>query len=114
MLRLEQANNQRRIERQNFTAFAALIAAPGALGAGVPLPARGDVHVSTSSVLAAVDALVTVNAVDYSAPAGAAGAVHRLGSFRSGATVAKASGAPGTVSVYVRDPAGALHKIAEG
>lgn len=105
---------QTRRERQNFDLFAALVASPAALGSTFALPAAGTLAVSTTSVLAATDELVTVNGANYGAPAGAAGAQKVIGFFGPNATIGKAAGAPGTVRVYVRDPAGVLRKIAEG
>lgn len=101
-----------RKEREEFAAFAALVASPAALP--FVLPANATLAVSTSSVLAATDTLIAADGIDYGAPAGAANAKHAIGFFGRNTTIAKAAGAPGTVSVYVRDPAGALRLIAQG
>lgn len=103
-----------RKERQDFALFAALVASPAALGSTFVLPAGGTLAISTTSVLAAADELVVINGVNYSAPAGAAGHQQVIGFFGPKVTIGKAAGAPGTVRVYVRDPAGVLRKIAEG
>lgn len=113
MLRAYLAQHRRdRAERQDFAAFAALVASPGAFP--TDLPANGTLAVSTTSVLGATDLLVVVDGVEYGAPAGAANAKHVIGYFGKNSTLTKAAGAPGTVRVYVRDPAGVLRLIAQG
>ena len=103
-------NRQR--EREAYRAFAALVSTPSSLP--LTLPAGATVAISTSSVLAAADALVAANGVDYFAPAGAANAKHVIGYLGENVQVSKAAGAPGTVRVYVRDPAGALRLVEQG
>ena len=106
-------NAQRhRKERENFAALAALVASPAALP--FVLPASVTLAVSTSSALGAADTLIDADGIEFGAPAGVANAAHVIGYFGCNTTIAKAAGAPGTVSVYVRDPAGALRLIAQG
>lgn len=106
---------RRQKARRDFSAFAALVDTPGNLVTGVVLPAAADVYVSTTSVLAAATNLLTVApARPLGAPAGAAGAKHHAGRLGATAAVSKAAGAPGTVSLYVRDPAGVPRLIAQG
>lgn len=100
-----------------------MIATPGSLATGVVLPAMGDLFVSTSAALVAPQALlempaVVVNGVSTQrkpgGKAGAAGTLTHVGRIGATTAIKKTAGAPGTVSLYVRDTAGALHVIAQG
>lgn len=115
MLAVASIGEQRaRRERQDIRKFRALIATPGNLATGVTLPANAQVYVSTTSALAARTVLITVNDVDKYSPIQAAGRRDLLGFVQRGRVVKKKVGAPGTVSVYVQDGLGKLHKIAQG
>ena len=103
-----------RKERQNFSAFAALMASPANLVTGFYMPANAELYVSSSSVLTSATALITVNARSLGAKTTIANLKRHVGWIEQMKHVVKASGAPGTVRVYVRGPAGALTKIAEG
>ena len=100
--------------RQDFDEFSALVVTPGNLVTGVKLPANAVLYVSTTGVLASATALVTVAGGARGAPAGAANRRNNVGLGEAGSTVLKAGGAPGTVSLYVRNPAGKVVKIAQG
>lgn len=104
---------KKRRERQNLSAFAALIATPGNLVTGVVIPAESDVYVSTSSTLASTTHLLDVGDREIGAPAAVANKAHHVGRLHRGSMVEKAAGAPGTVSVYVRDGTGVLFKFGE-
>lgn len=104
-------NEQKR--RQNVLRFAALIANPGNLAAGVVLPANANLFVSSSDVLAAATPLVQVKGAARSA-IGAAGAVRPAGYAERNQTVLKAPGAPGVVTLYVEGNFGKPIKIAQG
>lgn len=105
---------RRRKSRQDYSAFDALLATPGDLLAGVKLPARATVLLSTTSTLLSPTLLVDVGARSLGIPSGAANAQHVIGSLGPGATVVKRAGAPGTVSLWIRTPAGSVRKIAQG
>lgn len=106
---------RRQKARRDYSAFAALLDTPGNLVTGVTLPAAAEVYVSTTSALLATTNLLTVApARALAAPAQAAGAKHHAGRLGATAAVSKAAGAPGTVSLYVRDPAGVPRLIAQG
>ena len=100
--------------RRALSEFSALIDTPGNLATGVKLPAPAFIVVSTTSALVANTKLVSIGARDLYVPPQAAGAYRSLGMFQASKTFTKAAGAPGTVSLYVRDGVGALHKIAQG
>jgi hypothetical protein len=103
-----------RRRRQQYDRFRALVATPGNLTTGVALPAACTLYASTSSVLAATTKLVDAGTRELGAPAGAANAQHCIGFFEPGVTITKHTGAPGTVSLYVQDPAGVRQLIAQG
>lgn len=112
-----------RKERENFGHFAGLISAPGDLVAGVTLPAACDAYLATDAILAAPTALVELRARVVNSTstqrklggrAGAAGTRTHVGTLEGGLQVKKTAGAPGLLSLYVRDPAGVTHKIAGG
>jgi hypothetical protein len=115
---LANALQEERRARQDNHAFAALTAAPGDLVVGFALPANAEVYVSTSSVLVVTTALINVEKPggtrDLHAPASAAETTHHVGRLERGVNVVKAVGAPGTVSVYMRNALGRLIKIGEG
>lgn len=102
-----------RKERQNVSAFSALIDTPGDLATGVVIPAEADVYVSTSSVLASTTHLLDVADREIGAPAAPANEAHHIGRLHRGSVVEKAAGAPGTVSVFVRDGMGSLFKFGQ-
>lgn len=104
----------RRKRRQDYAAFAGLLATPGNLATGVQLPAAGELYVGTSSVLAATTVLVEAGTRELGSPAAAANSRHHVGRLERGVTVVKAAAAPGTVRLYLRDPAGAVQLIAQG
>lgn len=97
--------------RQDIKAFKALITTPGSLITGFNLPANADLYVSTTSVLAVTTLLVDSKGRALGAPAGAANKVYHIGWFERGRNVIKHAGAPGTVSLYVRNGLGKLFKI---
>lgn len=102
--------------RRAFESFTALVATPGDLddaGDGVVLPGTGTLYVSCSVQLNATTLLVDANTRQLGAPAGVAGAEHCLGFFERGMVLKKRPGAPGTVRVFVRGPAGTRHLIGE-
>ncbi len=105
---------ERREARQDFKKFAALIATPGDLVAGVSLPANGLFSVSTTSVLAATTVLVNAGTRALGAPAQAAGVTYSVGKLSRAVRVVKDGLAPGTVKLYVRDGFGKPHLIAQG
>lgn len=106
---------RRRKARQDFDEFAALVATPGNLATGVKLPAPAEVYVSTSSVLAASTVLVrTGTGRDLGGRVGPANQKHHVGRLGATLTVTKKAGAPGTVRLWVRDPAGVPKLIAQG
>lgn len=98
-------------KRQDISAFAALIRTPGVLATGFNLPANAECYIGTSSVLAATTVLLDAGVRALGAPASAANVAHSVGRLSRGVHVAKHSGAPGTVSLYVRNGAGKLFKI---
>lgn len=99
-------------ERQDFSAFKALIANPGNLATGFKLPARAELYISSSTLLAAATVLITANSRNLGAPAGLpANQKHHVGALDRGVRVAKAVTAPANVSVYIRDGMGYLFKI---
>lgn len=103
-----------RKERQDITAFNALVAAPGDLAAGVVMPANVQLYVACDEALADVTALLTIKGVDYGAPASDAGDLFHVGWIEKDVTVTKKTGAPGTVSIHAMDGIGVLRKVAEG
>lgn len=103
-----------RRRRQQYDRFRALVETPGSLTTGVVLPAAATLYVSTSSVLAATTKLVDAGTRELGAPAGGANAQHNIGFFEPGVEFTKHTGAPGTVSLYVQDPAGVRKLIAQG
>lgn len=107
---------QRNRTRRAFGSYSALIATPGDLddaGDGIALPATATLYVSCTEELAETTLLVDTNTRQLGAPAGAAGAEHCLGFFERGMVLKKRPGAPGTVRVFVRGPAGTRHLIGE-
>ncbi len=89
--------------RRDFAKFSALIETPGNLATGVVLPGSAKLVVSTSAVLGAITGLVDAGSRGMSGAIGAANAKHSIGYIAGGVTMAKTSGAPGTVSLYVTD-----------
>lgn len=110
--RVEYLNDCLRKRRQDFSLFDALIAANGSLTTGISLPADGEVYASTTAVLAANKSLVktTADRALYNPP-GAANALHHLGYMTRSTVLELGADATGTVSVYVRDPAGVPRKF---
>lgn len=96
-----------------MTSYDSLIAAPGDLAAGITLPANARLYASVSVLLASTTAVVSVNGVDISLPAGAANAMSLIGWFERDRVVTKVAPS-GTVSLYAEDGLGVLRKIAEG
>lgn len=104
---------RKRRERQNVTAFAALIDTPGDLAAGVVFPANGVMYVSCSQELTDTTVLLEIKEVEYGAPALPADEAYNVAFVEKDVTVTKAAGAPGVVSIFIRDGVGALFKIGE-
>lgn len=100
-----------RMNRQNFSAYAALIASPGAIATGFDLPANGDLYVSTDVPLASTTLLLDCESRELGAPASAAGVVHHIGWLERGRHVVKNATAPGNVSLWLRDSIGKLWLI---
>lgn len=105
-------------ERENFTKFKALIAVPGDLASGVSLPANADIYIASSSALVAttllVDAVGSEGTRNLAAPISSASDPHHVGRLYRATTIKKHTGAPGTVSAYMRDGMGVLFLIAQG
>jgi hypothetical protein len=97
--------------RQDVSAFKALISTPGNLTTGFALPGNADCYVSTTSVLAATTKLLDCGTRQLGAKASVANKKNSIGHLERGHTVIKHSGAPGTVSLYIRDGAGRLLKV---
>ena len=106
--------HRRRKGREELKTFAALITTPANLVTGFRLPGNADVVISTSSVLAVSTALIVIGTHTLGSPAAAANAKYHVGYFETGKLVSKAGGAPGTVSVFVRDALGKTYLIAQG
>lgn len=105
----------RRKGRQRESAFAALVATPGDLTAGVALPLAAPLVVASDAELTDVTALLeTSRGAVLHAPAGAAAARWPVGTQDAGVTITKHADAVGTVSVYVKAGLGRLLLIAEG
>ncbi len=110
---------QRRKERQNFTAYKALIETPGNLETGVPILAEADIYASVDVETEETTLVVDVDASEETErnlgiPELPADAPHNIGRLHRGSTITKNAEAPGIVSVFIRDGMGKLHKIGEG
>jgi hypothetical protein len=106
-----------RDQRQDFKKFKSLITTPANLVTGFKLPANGQIHISTTSVLAASTVLVTATGEtvrQLGARSGPAGQTQHVGKLSRATNVVKAGGAPGTVKVYVANGFGHLYLIAQG
>lgn len=114
MTLLAAALNKTRKGRQDVSAFAALIETPANLAVGFKLPANAELVVATTSVLASTTKLLDCGDRSLYASAGAANSKHHIGWMEASVNVKKASGAPGTVSLYIRDGMGVLFKVAQG
>lgn len=110
----QKAPKLRNRDRADLAKFGDLIATPGNLVVGVSLPANCTLFASTSSVLAVASVAIDINARTVSLPIGAANAVHKFGGVERGRRITKATGAPGTVSVYIADGFGKPILIAQG
>lgn len=112
--------HKRRQAREEFRFFAGLIAAPGNLVAGVPMPAGAMLYAARSTALVATTKVLTVNAtggalvLERFLPVSAAETPRALGYAREDLVLFKAAGLTGTLRVYVRNGVGKLFKIAEG
>ncbi len=98
-----------RRKRQDFGAFAALIETPGDLSAGFRLPANAEIFISTNEDLESATILID----GLGAPAQDADVKHHVGRLNRSKLIKRNESAPGTVSVWIRDPAGVLRKIGE-
>lgn len=107
-------SSEARRERQDLSAFAALIATPGDLSTGFVLPANGDLYVACSDALVATTVLVDVGTRELGNAPSAAGRANHIGWFERGVNVVTHLGAPGTISLYIRSGLGVLLKIGEG
>ncbi len=111
---------KRRQLREDLSAFRSLIAAPGDLTAGVPMPAGAMLYGARSTALLATTKVLTVRApggtliTEQHLPVSAAETPRWLGYVREDLVLFKATGLTGTLRVYVRNGVGKLFKIAEG
>jgi hypothetical protein len=103
-----------RKHRQDLTKFNGLVATPGNLVTGVVLPANAKLYASCDAVIAAPVAVVTIKGKSYSLPACAANTIFPIQYAERDATVQKAAGAPGVISLYIEGNLGKLLKIAQG
>lgn len=99
--------------RQDFSAYATLIATPGDLVAGFDLPASAEIFLTTDAVIVESTVLINAGSRDLGIPVSDKQA-HHVGRLETDTNVVKDAAAPGTVSMYIRDLAGALVKIGEG
>lgn len=101
-------------ERQDFVAFKAMIETPADLSVGFDMPANAELYVSIDEELEETTHVLDCGQREINARAATANVYHHIGWFERAVNVQKAAGAPGVVSVYVRDGIGGLFKIAEG
>lgn len=101
-------NTKRRKARQNYSELASLLATPGDLTTGFILPADAELFASCAAVLAAPTGVIQAGTRTLCLPASAANVKRSLGVVRAGTPVSVAAGVPGTVSLYVRMPNGAI------
>lgn len=105
---------KRRKERQDTSAFDALVSTPANLLLDVKLPANAEIYISTSEEVLAPEILIAVGARQIGVPPGAADLAHHIGFLEKGKTIEKDGDTLGVVSVFIRDGTGNLLKIAEG
>lgn len=99
---------------QDLSKFLGLVGAPGDLAAGIVLPANATLYAMSDAVLATPAAVVTINNKPYFLGAGLANVTHLLQYAECSATVKKAAGAPGTITLFVEAGLGKLVRIAQG
>lgn len=108
--------SRRRQAKHDYTAYRALIGAPGNLTTGIRLPASVQLYVATNIITNSpgpVNVLLVNNTRQLFMKQGA-NVKQDVGRFSSGMVVKKATaGSPGAVKIYIMDRVGVFHLIGQ-
>jgi hypothetical protein len=108
---LELFRQRQRKERQALKLFDDLVKTPADFSSPLTLPGSGKLYASINATAASPTVLCSVNGVNRSIPAVAAGEIVPLGYFEKGATLTAVYNAS-TINLYVGTPLGERLKIA--